>query len=70
MTVTINGERREHAAETLASLFAVEAEERGIESPEGIAMALNGRVVRRSEWSVTPLRDGDRVEIVRAMQGG
>ncbi|WP_368855727.1 sulfur carrier protein ThiS [Proteus mirabilis] len=49
---------------------ALEAEETGLESPQGIAIALNGRVVRKREWAQTPLREGDRVEIVRAMQGG
>ncbi len=54
----------------LAALFAAEAEERGIESPEGVAIAVNGRVVRRAAWGETPVNEGDRIEIVRAMQGG
>ncbi|MFC6051123.1 sulfur carrier protein ThiS, partial [Methylobacterium hispanicum] len=51
-------------------VFRAEAVESGIESPEGVAIALNGRVVRRRDWEATPVRDGDRIEIVRAMQGG
>jgi sulfur carrier protein len=54
----------------LAVLFAEEAEERGIESSEGIAIAVNGRVVRKAAWAGTALNEGDRIEIVRAMQGG
>jgi len=37
---------------------------------EGIAVALNGSVVPRAEWATTPLSDGDRVEVLTAVQGG
>ncbi len=70
MRLTVNGEAREWEAADLAALFAAEAEERGIESPEGIAIAVNGRVVRRAAWAETAINEGDRIEIVRAMQGG
>ncbi|MCJ2126125.1 sulfur carrier protein ThiS [Methylobacterium sp. J-077] len=70
MKLLVNGEPREHAVETIAALFLVEAEETGIESPQGVAIALNGRVLRRNDWDATPVAEGDRVEIVRAMQGG
>ncbi|WP_342151257.1 sulfur carrier protein ThiS [Methylorubrum sp. SB2] len=70
MRLTVNGEACEREAADLAALFATEAEERGIESPEGIAIAVNGRVVRRAAWGQTPVNEGDRIEIVRAMQGG
>ncbi|PJI38845.1 thiamine biosynthesis protein ThiS [Methylobacterium radiotolerans] len=33
-------------------------------------VTLNGRVLRRRDWVETPVSEGDRVEIVRAMQGG
>ncbi len=70
MRLTVNGETAEREASDLAALFAAEAEERGIETSEGIAIAVNGRVVRRSAWPQTALNEGDRIEIVRAMQGG
>lgn len=70
MRLTVNGEPCERDESDLAALFAWQAEERGIESPEGIAIALNGRVVRRGAWAETRLNEGDRIEIVRAMQGG
>ena len=70
MRLTVNGEPCEQEATDLAALFAAEAEARGIESPEGIAIALNGRVVRKTAWGETALNEGDRIEIVRAMQGG
>ncbi|GJE54136.1 MULTISPECIES: sulfur carrier protein ThiS [Methylobacterium] len=69
MKLIVNGEPREHEAGNVAALFAIEAEERALPA-EGIAIALNGRVVRRTDWAETPLSEGDRIEIVRAMQGG
>jgi sulfur carrier protein len=36
----------------------------------GVAAAVNGEVVPRSSWAGTVLRDGDRVEVVTAVQGG
>lgn len=36
----------------------------------GIAIAVNDAVVSRSRWLVHELHDGDRIEIVRAVQGG
>jgi len=70
MRLSVNGEARDSAAADLDALFREEAEETGIDSPQGIAIALNGSVVRRRDWRTTPLAEGDRVEIVRAMQGG
>ena len=70
MKLFVNGEPRDYAAETVDALFRLEAEEGGIESPQGVAIALNGRVLRRRDWEQTPVAEGDRIEIVRAMQGG
>jgi sulfur carrier protein len=36
----------------------------------GLAVAVNGEVVPRTGWSATPLRPGDRVEVLSAAQGG
>jgi sulfur carrier protein len=36
----------------------------------GVAVALDGDVVPRSEWESTFLREGARVEVLRAVQGG
>ena len=40
-------------------------------SPEqrGIAVARNGEIVRRDDWKIS-VKDGDEIEIVRAVQGG
>ena len=39
-------------------------------APERVAIELNHRVVRRSEWASTTLEDGDRIEIVHFVGGG
>jgi thiamine biosynthesis protein ThiS len=36
----------------------------------GSAVELNGEVVRRGDHGATPLREGDRLEIVRLVGGG
>jgi sulfur carrier protein len=41
-----------------------------IERVEGVAVARNEEVVPRSEWADTAVRDGDRIEILVAAQGG
>lgn len=70
MNCHVNGEPMDCEAGTVEALFQREAEERGLESPQGVAIAVNGRVVRRRDWAETPIHEGDRIEIVRAMQGG
>ena len=41
-----------------------------LDRPKGVAVAVNGEVVPRSEWSSTTLCNDDRVEVVTARQGG
>ncbi len=36
----------------------------------GIAVAVNGEVVRRASWPETRLAAGDQVEVLTAVQGG
>jgi sulfur carrier protein len=36
----------------------------------GTAVALNGAVLPRTCWADTPLTDGDRMEVLTAVQGG
>ena len=65
MQVRVNGEPREIAPCSVAALLA----ELGA-SAEGVAVAVNGTVVPRSERAERPLREGDRVEVIRAVGGG
>lgn len=36
----------------------------------GIAVAVDGEVVRRADWESVKLRDRQEVEVVQAVQGG
>ena len=63
----INGIEEEVAAKTVAELLAA----CGVDSAARfLAVAVNGTVVRRSEWSSRLLSPGDDVEIVRPFSGG
>jgi sulfur carrier protein len=68
MKLRVNGEERElpevrTITELLRSLSI--QPERG-----GIAVAQNDRVIPRARWTDTPVREGDRLEIIHAVQGG
>ncbi|GAA1196586.1 sulfur carrier protein ThiS [Streptomyces hebeiensis] len=66
ITVVVNGEPRElAAATTLDHLVATLTT-----APSGVAAAVNETVVPRTRWAGTPLGDGDRVEVLTAVQGG
>jgi sulfur carrier protein len=67
MTIRLNGETEQLAVSTIAELVA---EKSDMPAGRGLAVALNGTLVRRADWAATPLKPGDAVEIVRAMQGG
>jgi sulfur carrier protein len=63
----VNGVEEEIAVGTVAELLAA----RGVDaSARFLAVAVNGTVVRRSEWPSRPLSPGDNVEIVRPFSGG
>ena len=67
MKVRINGQDEElDGGATVAEVVASFAAFPG--AP--VAVAHNGEVVVRSRWQTTSLDDGDRIEILGAMQGG
>jgi sulfur carrier protein len=63
--IRVNGEDDEFLGETVAEILS----RRAIDS-RGIAVALDGEVVRRSAWQSTVIPDGAAVEIVTAAAGG
>ncbi|MGH6671289.1 MAG: sulfur carrier protein ThiS [Xanthobacteraceae bacterium] len=65
--IRVNGESEPLIAATIEALLAEKTVDTG---QRGIAVALNGAVVPRAAWPDTPLKPGDKVEIVRARQGG
>lgn len=68
LSLTINGEERELELDipTVESLLDVLE----IPSQKGVAVALDDRVVARSQWASTPISNGQHIEIIRATQGG
>jgi sulfur carrier protein len=64
--VTLNGEPRSLHHGTTVDVVVAELD-RG---PAGVAVAINGDVVPRSQWAATMLRANDRVEVLAAAQGG
>ena len=65
--IRINGAEEDVTAMTVSELLAA----RGVDpAARFLAVAVNGSVVRRSEWPSRPLAPDDNVEIVRPYQGG
>jgi sulfur carrier protein len=68
MMVELNGEPTELPdAATLADAVAAVG---GGEESRGLAAAVGGEVVPRSDWVLRELSEGEEVEVVRAVQGG
>jgi sulfur carrier protein len=66
MLVLVNGSAEEIGAGTTVA----DVVDRWARSPIGVAVAVNEAVVTRAEWTGTTLAEGDRVEILTAVQGG
>jgi sulfur carrier protein len=68
VNVTVNGEPHElrDSARVADAVAATGAEP----AARGMAVAVDGEVVPRGEWDGFELRDGQRVEVLRAVQGG
>jgi sulfur carrier protein len=66
MNISVNGEGRQ-----VAPGIALDAVVRTLTAaPSGVAAALNETVVPRTQWPSTSLSEGDRVEVLTAVQGG
>ena len=64
--VTLNGEPRELTA---GATVETAVRELGADG-RGVAVALDGEVVPRAEWGSTEVREGQQLEVLRAVQGG
>ncbi|MGA2432179.1 MAG: sulfur carrier protein ThiS [Acidimicrobiales bacterium] len=63
--ITVNGKQldaKDLSIEALLTDLAIET--------RGVAVAINGEIVRRGEWTHVTIVSGDRVEIVSAAAGG
>ena len=68
MNVLLNGEPRELPDATTVAQAVAEAGAPDVQ--RGVAVAVDGEVVPRGEWAALALRDGQRVEVLQAVQGG
>ena len=66
MKLTINGEDREFSA---ISCLSDLLQQFGMK-PDRVAVELNRELVPRDRWNITPLSDGDKLEIVHFVGGG
>jgi thiazole synthase len=68
MRIELNGTARELES---GSTVADAVRESGVDGDgRGVAVAVDGEVVPRGEWGLTPLREGHSVEVLAAIQGG
>ncbi|MGD0852003.1 MAG: sulfur carrier protein ThiS [Acidimicrobiales bacterium] len=63
--IRVNGEEQPFIGESVEELLRRLSIE-----PRGVAVAIDGEVVRRSEWSETHVKDDAAIEIVTAVAGG
>jgi sulfur carrier protein len=68
MRIELNGDAIE--VESGAHVGDAVAEAGADPERRGVAVAVDGEVVPRSAWDATRLREGARVEVVTAVQGG
>jgi sulfur carrier protein len=68
MRLTINGAPRDYGGsprlESLLKDLSIAADR------PGVAVAVNDTVIPRGDIPDTPLKDGDRIEVIEAVQGG
>ena len=68
MNVVVNGEPTElGGTPTVVDVLTALGRE---PSARGVAVAVNGEVVRKAAWSSTRIEAGDRIEVLTAVGGG
>lgn len=67
MVLFVNNQKREFAGDP--SIVQLVQELR-LESTRGLALAVNDRVISKTEWETFDLKEFDKVTIIRATQGG
>jgi sulfur carrier protein len=66
--VELNGNRAELSED---ATVADAVRELGVDGESrGVAVAVDGEVIRRAEWDQAALQEGQAVEVVQAVQGG
>ena len=65
MNIFLNGQQQQAQATTLADFIA------SLSLPAaGVAAAVEGKLVKRTEWETFPLAEGMHITVVRAVCGG
>jgi len=68
MIIQLNGESKEfNDGITVKTLIQQQTQ---TDSATGIAIAINGQIIRRTQWETTVFSWGDDVEILQAVAGG
>ena len=67
MKITVNGEGKA-VGDELTVVGLLDGED--VESPNMVAVQLNGTILERSEYETTTVKDGDTVEFLYFMGGG
>jgi sulfur carrier protein len=66
MTISLNGQNVDaEGAKTIAELV-----DRFQLPPQSVLVEHNGLALHRHEWSIRPVAEGDRIELVRVVAGG
>ncbi|CAB4673571.1 unannotated protein [freshwater metagenome] len=66
ISITLNGTSREVPSNTTVESIVREI----TTATQGIAVAVDESVVRRTDWANTVLQSGARVDVLTAVQGG
>ena len=72
MKIKINGENytHQHKDSSLSQILIVYLSREDIEKIRGIAVAINGSLIRKTDWKNTQVEEGDELEVLTATQGG
>ncbi len=68
MQITVNGEIKKFDTPSLSILTLLEKAR--VESPEMVSVQVNGRIVDRTRFADTEIRDSDEVDFLYFMGGG
>ena len=69
MKLQLNGEDRDFESPPAPFTLAALVEKLGMKA-DRVAVELNREIVTRDRWSETPLKEGDRLEVVHFVGGG
>ena len=66
MNLTINSEPKQFSGKNISELV----QSLNMISTNGIALAVNEKVISKSEWEKFELKENDKILLIKATQGG